>query len=373
MDGTAQRAPLWLRCVPWAVMVAALILELSTPAEVRATPLLTLACVAAGVVLPLRGTLAVAAAALTLELLITVVRGTEHEGHEYVDALNVLVAGGVGVAANRLRGRYGSRLAAAREIAEAAQRAVLPTPPSRLAGAPVAVAYRAARGGTRVGGDFYAALATPWGVRFVVGDVRGKGLGAVGLVAILLGAFREAAVRVQDLAEVAARMDEAASLEAERRGGEEGREGFATAVLAELPAAAPDRLRLLSRGHPAPYVFAPDGAVRELPYGAPGLPLGLGPLVAGPDGTAVAEHPLPPGALVLLLTDGVTEARDRTGAFFDPARDLTGLPRAERATPGALLHTVAAAVADWSHGERDDDMALLAFGRTTGTGPAGAV
>ncbi|MGY0017493.1 PP2C family protein-serine/threonine phosphatase [Streptomyces sp. YJ-C3] len=348
--------PPLLRWLPWAVLVIALALELVTPSAVRATPLFALACVSAGAFLSLRSTLAVSVTALLLELLITGLLGTERQIHEYVDALNVLLAGVVGVVANRLRYRYGSRLAAAREVAEAAQLAVLPAPPADLAGTRVAVDYRTAQSETRIGGDFYAALATPWGVRFVAGDVRGKGLGAVGLVAILLGAFREAAVRVPGLDEVARRMDEAAVREAERRGGEELWEGFATAVLAELPGTAPGTLRLLSRGHPAPYLFAADGSVRELPAARPGLPLGLG--LPGAPGPVAEEFALPPGALVLLVTDGVTEARDGDGTFFDPARHLTG---AAPADPAALLRTVLAAVAEWTDGDRDDDMALLAF------------
>ncbi|MFJ8823980.1 PP2C family protein-serine/threonine phosphatase [Streptomyces sp. NPDC102467] len=356
--GPRVGAPRLLRWLPWAVLVVALVLELVTPSAVRATPLFALACVSAGAFLSLRATLSVSAAALALELAITVALGTEHEIHEYVDALNVLVAGGVAIIANRLRDRYGSRLAAAREVAEAAQRAVLPTPPRVLAGTRVAVDYRTAQSESRIGGDFYAALATPWGVRFVAGDVRGKGLGAVGLVAILLGAFREAAVRVPGLDEVALRMDEAAVREAERRGGEERWEGFATAVLAELPRAAPGTLRLLSRGHPSPYLFTTDGAVRELPSTRPGLPLGLNlPGASGPL-PGLEEFALSPGALVLLVTDGVTEARNQAGIFFDPSHHLTGPTPAD---PAALLDAVVTAVAAWTGGDRDDDMALLAF------------
>ncbi|MEW2321429.1 SpoIIE family protein phosphatase [Streptomyces griseoincarnatus] len=53
----------------------------------------------------------------------------------------------------------------------------------------------------------------------------------------------------------------------------------------------------------------------------PSLPLGLGGL-AGPV-VPVDRYDLPPGATLVLFTDGIIEARDRTGAFFDPAPPLT--------------------------------------------------
>lgn len=61
----------------------------------------------------------------------------------------------------------------------------------------------------------------------------------------------------------------------------------------------------------------------------PSLPLGLGDL-AGPV-VPVDRYDLPPGATLVLFTDGIIEARDRTGAFFDP------VPR----SPARCLRTLA--------------------------------
>ena len=74
-------------------------------------------------------------------------------------------------------------------------------------GAAGAAAAAAARGRRRVGRraqrlgvgrrlgrrDFYDIVDTQYGVRAIIGDVRGSGLGAVEVAAVLLGSFREAA------------------------------------------------------------------------------------------------------------------------------------------------------------------------------------
>ena len=109
------------------------------------------------------------------------------------EVLTVATAAVLAVGINRLVGRGNARLATAREIAEAAQRAVLPEPAERIGGLEIAARYEAAQEGAFIGGDLYAVQDTPHGVRLVVGDVRGKGMGAVAVVAVLIGAFREAA------------------------------------------------------------------------------------------------------------------------------------------------------------------------------------
>lgn len=60
----------------------------------------------------------------------------------------------------------------------------------------------AAERGARIGGDLYKAMGTRYGVRLIVGDVRGKGPAAVRSAAAVLGAFREAVHYERDLTEV---------------------------------------------------------------------------------------------------------------------------------------------------------------------------
>ncbi|PWJ02586.1 serine/threonine-protein phosphatase, partial [Streptomyces sp. NWU49] len=112
-------------------------------------------------------------------------------------------------------------------------------------------------------------------------------------------------------------------------------------------------LRVANRGHPAP-LMVHEGKVTALEPREPSLPLGLGDL-AGPD-VPVDEFAWPPGATLVMFTDGIIEARDRNGVFFDPVPPLTvPLPP----NPGAVLDTMLAALSRHTE-ELEDDAAALA-------------
>ncbi|MEW2525898.1 PP2C family protein-serine/threonine phosphatase [Streptomyces sp. NPDC047071] len=262
-----------------------------------------------------------------------------------------------------VRSRRDAQLITVRTVAEAAQFAVLPPLPERVGPVRCAGLYRAAQHGTLVGGDLFDVRRGPRGVRAMVGDVQGHGLAAVGTVAALIGAFREAALDEPDLEGVAARLDrrlvtdaEAVADTGDARRGEPG-ELFATALLMEFGAEADaDALRLVSCGHPPPLLLR-GTAVTELEV-SPGPPLGLGIAgVAPPQETVVA---LRPGDWLLTVTDGVTEARDASGAFYPLAARLPALFEAERDDPAALTDAIWRDLVRFSGGVRDD-VALLVF------------
>jgi serine phosphatase RsbU (regulator of sigma subunit) len=89
------------------------------------------------------------------------------------------------------------------------------------------------------------------------------------------------------------------------------------------------------------------------------LPLGMGELGTWPDRAMPARFPR--GATLLLYTDGLSEARDPCGEFYDPAAWLAG-----RAFPGpdVLLSALAEEVRRHTGGALSDDMALLAVRRS---------
>lgn len=132
-------------------------------------------------------------------------------------------------------------------------------------------------------------------------------------------------------------------------------EEFATLVVGQL---APDgaTLHLLNRGHPAPLLLRP-GQVRRLEPARRHLPLGLSDLHSGsPLGTDTIAFP--EDATLLLLTDGVTEARDTRGSFYDP---VARLARYGCAVPEDLLDLLRRDVGRHAGGRVTDDMALLAI------------
>ncbi|MER5786531.1 PP2C family protein-serine/threonine phosphatase [Streptomyces mobaraensis] len=238
-----------------------------------------------------------------------------------------------------------------RSVASAAQQALLRPVPERVDGLRVAVRYLAAAADAQVGGDLYEVLTTPFGVRLLIGDVRGKGLGAVETAADVLGTFREAAQVEAELGAVARRLDATVR----RRGvGEE----FVTAALLTVPRSG-ETVELVNCGHLPPLVRR-DGRVSAV--GAGDLdadpPLALRELAEGsyrPTAFAFGK-----GDLLLLYTDGVTEARDAAGRFYPLERRLAALPES---APGVLTDRLVADLLAYVGGELADDAALLAVRR----------
>ncbi|MEV6118830.1 PP2C family protein-serine/threonine phosphatase [Streptomyces sp. NPDC052109] len=345
------------RALPALLIAGGVLYGLLSPREFTAVPFFTAAPLIAAPLSSLRTTALTGAVAVAAMYTVRA-RGGEHPVVGTVtDVVTVATVALLAVAINRVVRLGDRRLASAREIAEAAQRALLPEPDERIGGFEIAACYEAARRDAFIGGDLYAVQDSPHGVRLVVGDVRGKGLGAVAAVAVVIGAFREAAEQETTLEAVAQRLERALAREGTRREGIDAFEGFTTAVLAELPH-GDGVVRIVNRGHPPPLLLPGDGSVELLTSPEPALPLGMGDLGLWPD--RALERDFPGGATLLLHTDGLSEARDAHGRFYDPERRLTGrvFPG-----PGALLDRLADEVRRHSGGGMADDMALLAVRR----------
>ncbi|MFJ2719385.1 PP2C family protein-serine/threonine phosphatase [Streptomyces sp. NPDC087437] len=256
-----------------------------------------------------------------------------------------------------VRDRHARQMARVRSVAKAAQQVVMWPLPSRLGPLRLACIYLASEEEAEIGGDLYAAARTGSAVRVMIGDVRGKGLPALGEAALLLGAFREAAHQQASLPDLAASLERSmtrylADFEPEHEAGER----FVTALLIEITDTEP-LVRMTSCGHPAPLLLGPDNTV-HVPRLHPGPPLGVG--VTDPDNHVVDVLPFGPEDTLVLYTDGVIEARDHNGIFY---------PFAERAAqwtdhpPEALLHQIERDLLAHTGGRLGDDVALLAIHR----------
>ncbi|MFD7236306.1 PP2C family protein-serine/threonine phosphatase [Streptomyces syringium] len=236
-----------------------------------------------------------------------------------------------------------------RSVAEAAQRTLLRPLPERIGTLRVAVRYLAAAAEARVGGDLYAALATPFGTRLIIGDVRGKGLSAVDAAADVLGTFREVAQVEADLATVARRIDAAL-------GRRPPSEEFVTAALVGVPD-DDGPAELVNCGH-LPPLLRRAGTVTEVATPVPQPPLGLLHLIGGLcEGQGfVFER----GDLLVLYTDGVTEARDASGVFYPLTERLARLPEL---APDAMADRLVADLLSYAGDELSDDAALLVVRR----------
>ncbi|MGX1311073.1 serine phosphatase RsbU (regulator of sigma subunit) [Streptomyces calvus] len=261
-----------------------------------------------------------------------------------------------------VRRRLLDELRRARRIADAAQSVVLRPPPPRVDGLAVAAVHLSADRGARIGGDLYEVVATEHGVRAVIGDVRGHGLGAARTVAAVLGSFREAAHDEAELAGVLRRLERAmarhlrerARTDADPAGTGPDGEEFVTVLLLEILPAG--EVRALNCGHPWPHLLTGSGA-EPLARADPLPPLGPFPLPA--DLPAVACPRLRPGEALVLHTDGAEEARDAEGRFF-PLRDvLTEAAREQPLTAQSVRRRVLTALLRHTTDPPQDDVALL--------------
>jgi serine phosphatase RsbU (regulator of sigma subunit) len=210
----------------------------------------------------------------------------------------VLVVGALAVLAAVIRTRRENSLIM---ISERVQHAILRPLPAELGGMAFASHYQSATRTALVGGDLYDIAMTQFGPRLIIGDVKGKGLDAVGRCAAVLAIFRELAFGEPGLAGLAEKMNARLSRDMEV-------EDFVTVILAEF---APGEVRIVNCGHHPPVKLAIGGG--GLQVMAPeefAPPLGLNPHPARQD------IDLKPGDRLLFYTDGLVESRDRAGRFF---------------------------------------------------------
>ncbi|ABP52573.1 PP2C family protein-serine/threonine phosphatase [Salinispora tropica] len=251
-----------------------------------------------------------------------------------------------------IRQRQTERIAELSRLATVAQQAVLRPLGPQVGSLAVAARYISSTATAEIGGDLYEALDTPYGVRMIIGDVRGKGLEAVRLASIVLGSYRHVAYERADLRAVVADLDRAVARSV-------GDEDFVTAALVEERGGT---LTIVNCGHPAPLLLR-RGAVVALEPPAPAPPLGFMPAVR-----ARVER-LEPGDRLLLFTDGLGEAR-RDGEFFPTTGRAWRLLGHGTVADG--LASLEAALVEWVYDRLDDDIALVLM-EYTGTRSGGSV
>jgi sigma-B regulation protein RsbU (phosphoserine phosphatase) len=256
-----------------------------------------------------------------------------------VNVAGVAVATGIAAPVASVRQRQADRIAELAQLASVAQQAVLRPLGPTVGSLAVAGRYVSATATADIGGDLYEALDTPYGVRIIIGDVRGKGLDAVRLASIVLGSYRHVAFERADLRAIVADLDRAVARSV-------GDEDFVTAVLVEERGGT---LTIVNCGHPPPLLLRQGTAVPlDPPATAP--PLGFMPVVQP------RVERLEPADRLLLFTDGLGEAR-RDGEFFPTADRAWGLLGHGRVGDG--LASLETALVDWVRGRLDDDIALV--------------
>ena len=235
-------------------------------------------------------------------------------------------------------------------IAHLLQVKLLPERLPEIPGARVAARYRAAGELNEVGGDFYdvfARSAAEWAL--VVGDVSGKGAEAAAITALARYTLRAAALEDGPPSVALGRLNQAMLAH-------DDSSQFATVVLAYAAAASDGGLdvRLALGGHPPALVLRAGGAVE-----APGV---FGTILGATQDAQLSDEllHLAAGDVLVLYTDGVTEAGSRVRPFGQAGleqllRELAGEP------PDVVVEAVERAVVDAQPGEPRDDIAVVAL------------
>jgi serine phosphatase RsbU (regulator of sigma subunit) len=327
---------------PLAVLAVLVVADVLLPMSTQITGSFSLAAIIAAMRSDAARTAAITVLSTVLAALAGIWDGNAGSQSWAIRLLVCAIVGTVAVALAADRERREERLRRLTVVAEAAQRAVLRAMPTSVGRIALAARYLSAADDALIGGDLYEVSATPFGVRMIVGDVRGKGLDAVQLAAAVVGAFRQAALTVVDLAAVAVALDEVVHAVS-------GEEDFVTAVLAEFH--DDGTVAFVNCGHHPPMQVDVDGvALLEVDEQSPPLGLGVGP------GLTPHKAHWQVGSRLLFYTDGLVEARDAEGGFFDV---LTQASVLRGGTLDQALDTVIGRVRRHVPGGLQDDLALV--------------
>jgi hypothetical protein len=186
--------------------------------------------------------------------------------------------------------RFASELESARTV----QQVLIPNEIPPVPGFAIRCVYKPAG---QVGGDFFQVIPLgAGGALIAIGDVSGKGMPAAMTVSLLVGTFRTLAHYTNRPSEILGSMN--------RRMLSRSQGGFTTCLVLRIEPQG--TMIVANAGHLAPFLAGQEVAVEN------GLPLGI---------TADTDYPevkvqLPTGAQLTLYTDGVVEARARSGELF---------------------------------------------------------
>ncbi|NAZ78235.1 SpoIIE family protein phosphatase [Kineococcus sp. T13] len=343
-DGARRRALVLALSLTWVVVLT--VTQHVADGRLVVVPWLALAAFVASLYTSWRATSLVAGAATAAVALLSADAGDLPGRDGLVRVAGSAALAVMAVLSAHVRARREQHVRQVTEVATVAQTAILAPVPARVGHLDLASRYQSASAHALVGGDLFDAVATEGSVRVVLGDVRGKGLPAVHTAAAVLSAFRHSAPQPDVcLAELARRVE--ASV-APRLAAED----FVTAVFCEV---CPDgRLDVVLCGHPAPLRVGADGVVAAVgEHRSPPLGLGVEPLVE--TGRLGGRERL------LLFTDGLAEARDAAGRFFDVEAAAGAL--AAGGDLDAALERLLEDVREHAGGRIDDDLALLLLQR----------
>lgn len=176
--------------IPVGLIVLITVVDIQSPTNIHLGPLLVIAPALTPSLGGPRLTAFIGGLAVAAQVLIAVLHGGLGTSNHIAQIIALTVLSTLIVVFTVVRDRRSRQLARAQSVAEAAQRALLRPLPDQIGPLRIASMYLSAEDEAQIGGDLYSATRTGDVTRVIIGDVRGKGLAAVGESALVLNAFR---------------------------------------------------------------------------------------------------------------------------------------------------------------------------------------
>lgn len=232
------------------------------------------------------------------------------------------------------------------EIARSIQQSMLPAGTTTVTGAEV---HGATTPANTVGGDFYDIRSLPDGrLLLAVGDVAGKGSPAALLMALFLAMMRVLLDEVTDLVPLVSKLN--SNIVRHTPGSR-----FITLFIGCYTPET-GRLDYVNAGHPPALLRRANGELERLETGG----VALGFFEKSP--YAMGTTSLAPGDLLMVYSDGVTEAEHETRGFFDESGLAGALNQAARMPTADICRFVFDAVREHvDHARLGDDLTVLAL------------
>jgi sigma-B regulation protein RsbU (phosphoserine phosphatase) len=201
-----------------------------------------------------------------------------------------------------------------------------------------------------VGGDLYDYLLIDDTLWFIVADAAGKGVSAALFMAVTRTLFRAIAQSESTVSSVAGRMNEELARDNERQ-------FFVTALVGRLKLLT-GQLTYVNAGHLPPLRGNAAGAVDAIEAARGGIALGILEDAVYDEG----EVTLAAGDVLLLYTDGVTEAINASGKMFSDARLHEAFVGSALSPAAEMIENLVARVNSFVAGApQEDDITVLAL------------
>lgn len=201
---------------------------------------------------------------------------------------------------------------------------------------------------SQVSGDYYDFVELDGSCGMVIADVSGKGLPASLLASNLQASIRALATRRERPGMIFEAVNTSLYESTDP-------EHFATAFLAALEPSG--RLVYSNAGHNLPLLRRADGRVEWLEAGS--TPLGAFPGMSYDEG----EVDLEPGDVLVMYTDGITEAEDALGEFFGEEGLQKTIEGCHAKDAAEIVSCIRQSVARFARGAQADDMTLIVVRR----------